>query len=387
MAALDLRRRIRGAAVLVVPLIVASCAPFGDSGSPADDGSSSPAPAAPSGVLRVRPADEVAAPHVVGNRAYGLAGTRRPRRLAGTVHAPFTATLVPAAVPRADDLGVVAYHALLRGRPVLRRYDAARRRDSVIASGAFSIAWRRDGALAYFKGLRPKVRDPRRYRGHVVVRSDLSDRGVRWTSRPARYVAAAWAGDRLLAYRLSRLTGDVLAFDGPRRIRVLARNAFLVAISPDGQRAFVSRPDSAGATVRVVDIATGAVAAELALPRDHGPDARQPTTFVTAGSWVGDRVVGATNLGLLIFKIEPERIALEQTLEVDPTVFPTSLQEPRADPSGRRIVAWAELAAKPRQAVADAALVDCDRTTLHCRQGPSAPALQPPRPVYNPSRP
>jgi hypothetical protein len=37
--------------------------------------------------------------------------------------------------------------------------------------------------------------------------------------------------------------------------------------------------------------------------------------------------------------------------------------------------------------VADAALVDCDRTTLHCRQGSSTPGLQPPRPVYNPSRP
>jgi hypothetical protein len=373
--------------VLVVPLIAASCAPFGDSPSPSDGGSSSPAPAAPSGALGVRPANEVGAPHVVGNRAYGLPGTRRPRRLAGTVNAPFTGTLVPAAVPHAEDPGVVVYHAFLRGRPVLRRYDAARRRDSVMASGAFSIAWRRDGALAYFKGLRAKVRDPQRYRGHVVVRADHGDRGVRWTWRPARYVAAAWAGDRLLAYRLSRLSGDVLAFDGPRRIRVLARNAFLVAISPDGERAFVSRPDAAGAAVRVVDVATGAAGAKLSLRGDQGPDGRQPTTFVASGSWFGDRVVGATNLGLLVFKIEPGRIALEQTLDVDPTVFPTSLQEPQADPSGRRIVAWAELAAKPRQAVAEAALVDCDRRTLHCLQGPSAPGLRPPRPIYNPSRP
>ncbi len=337
--------------------------------------------------MLVRPTKEVAAPHVIGNRAYGLPGTRRAHRLAGTVNAPFTGTLAPAAVTRADNPGVVAYHAFLRGRPVLRRYDALRRRDSVMARGAFSIAWRGDGALAYFKGLRPKVRDPKRYRGHVVVRAADGDRRVRWTSRPARYVAAAWAGDRLLAYRLSPLSGDVLAFDGPRRIRVLARNAFLVAISPDGQRAFVSRPDSAGATVRVVDVATGHVDAEVSLRGDRDPDARQPTTYVSAGSWFGDRVVGATNLGLLVFKIEPGRIALEQTLDVDPTVFPTSFQEPRADPSGRRIVAWAELAAKPRQAVAEAALIDCDRTTLHCGQGPAAPGLQPPRPIYNPSRP
>jgi hypothetical protein len=191
----------------------------------------------------------------------------------------------------------------------------------------------------------------------------------------------------LIAYRLSRLSADVLAFDGPRRVRRLAKNAFLVAISPDGRRAFTSRPGTAGATVRIVDVATGTSTGALSLQSEAASDARRATTFVAGGSWFGDRVVGATNLGLLIFKIEPGGVTLEQTLEVDLTAFPTSFQEPHADRSGRRIVAWAELTTRPRQAVGETALIECDRMTLRCRQGPAAPGLQPPRPIYNPSRP
>jgi hypothetical protein len=383
--------RIGAATILLIPLLASGCATFGsDDPAPSREGSASP-PAvtgsAPSGELQASPTSEITAPHVVGNRAYGLPEGREPRRLAGTVNAPFSGTLAPAAVPRLDDPGTIAYHAFHAGRPVLRQYDATRRRDAVIATGAFSIAWRRDATLAYFKGLTREVGDPSRYRGHLVVRNRLGDPPVRWTSRPGRYVAAAWAGDHLLAYRLSRLSADVLAFDGPRRARVLARNAFLVAVSPDGRQAFTSRPAAPGATVRVRDVATGASTAQLSLRGDGAPDAEHPTTFVASGSWSGDRVVGATNLGLVVFRIEPDRIALEQTLAVDLTVYPTSLQEPRLDPSGRRIVAWADLAAKPRQAIAETALVECDRMTLHCRQGPSAPGLEAPRLVYNPSRP
>jgi hypothetical protein len=331
--------------------------------------------------------DRIPTAHVVGNRVVGLPGTRGPRRLAGALNSPFTTNLAPAVVPLAGDRRTFAYHAFRDGRPVIRRYDAERRRDSVIAEGAFSIAWRRDGSSAYVQGLRSKVADPDSYLSHVVVRDRRDRRGVRWTSRPARYVVAAWAGERLIAYRLTNVSADVLVFDGPGRVRVLARNAFLVALSPDGRLAFTSQPDSAGATVRVVDVSTGSPISRLSLRDSTGTDPAEPTTFVAGGSWVGEHVVGATNLGLLVFEVEPRRIALEQTINVDLTQFPTSLQEPRFDPSGRRILAWAELVAKPRQAVAEAALLDCDRMSLRCRQGPPAPGLQVPRVLFNPSRP
>jgi hypothetical protein len=374
---------VRAAIVLLLASWLTACSLSGSDDESRSAGRSAsprsgPAAAPPTGELRVEAVDEIAAPHVVGNRVYGLPGTRGPRRLAGVLNAPFTVNLAPAAVPRPEDGGAIVYHAFRSGRPVLRLYDGERRRDSVLADGAFSIAWRRDGTLAYFKGLRAKVAEVNRYRGHVVVRTQRGDRPARWTARPGRYAVAGWARDDLIVYRRTRLSADVLAFDGPGRPRVLARNSFLVSISPDGRQAFTSRPGPSGATVEVIDVASGT---RLAREDD------QPTSFVAAGSWSGQRVVGATNLGLAVYRVQLGRIALEQTLEVDLNAFPTGLQEPRLEESGHRIVAVAELAAKPRQAVAEAALVDCDRMTLECRQGPPAPALQPPRVLYNPSRP
>jgi hypothetical protein len=375
----------------LVALLAAGCALSGSDSRPSSradsDSPEAPAASAPSGDIHVERVDRIAAAHVVGNKVLGLPGARGPRRLAGALNSPFTANLAPAAVPLARDGRAFAYHSFRAGRSVIRRYDAKRRRDSVIAEGAFSLASRRDdGTRAYVKGLKPKVADPASYRGHVVVR-DRHRRGVRWTSRPGRYVVAAWAGERLIAYRLTDLSADVLAFDGPGRVRPLARNSFLVALSPDGRLAFTSEPDSAGATVRVIDVATGSATGRLSLRGSGATDPVEPTTFVAGGSWVGDHVVGATNLGLLVFKVESRRITLEQTINVDLTLFPTGLQEPRFDPSGRRILARAELLAKPRQALAEAALLDCDRMTLRCRQGPPAAGLQAPRVLYNPSRP
>ena len=340
----------------------------------------------PSGAVRVEGTGEIAVPHVIANRAYGLPGTSGPRRLATAVNAPFTVNLSPAAVSRPGAGRVFAYHAFRARRPVLRVYDGVRRRDSVLANRAFSVAWRRDETMAFFQGSRRSVEDVTRYRGHIVVRGPARGRSVRWTSTPGAYVVAAWAGDALIAYRRSRLSADLLIFDGPRRARVLAEDSFLVALSPDGRQAFISRPAASGATVEVVDVASGESAGRRPA-RDRPAAGDQPTTFVAAGSWFGERVVGATNLGLAVYRVGSDRIVLEQTLDVDADTFPVGLNEPQVDESGRTIVSWADLAAKPRQAVAEAALVECDRSTLKCRQAPPAPGLQPPRVIYNPSRP
>jgi hypothetical protein len=377
--------------VLLAATLSAGCdISGGDSPSGADSRPpGSGASAAGSGPLAIREARDLRDAYVAGDRVHGLAGAREPRLLATAVNAPFTAALVPPAVPKPGDGGVLAYQAFRRGRPVLRVHDAARDRDTVIAEGAFSIAWRRDGTLAYFKGLRSRVRDPRRFRGHLVVRDLGRGRSRRWTLTPDRYVAAAWAAGRLLAYRLSGRSADVLVLDRPGRVRLLARDAFLIAVSPDGRRALVGGSQTtAGTTVRVVDVGTGATADSFSFRGRSVPGTRERITFVASGgSWSRDRIVGPTNLGLVVFRVRSSRIALEQVLTVDLTTFQTGIQEPRLDPSGRRIVAWAELTPSPRQPVANAVLLTCDRIARQCGQGRPHPGLQPPRPLYNPSRP
>ena len=134
----------------------------------------------------------VTAPYVAGDRVYGVAGNAGPVKLASAINTTFYATLSPAAVPDRTGRRLV-YSAFHRKRPVVRLHDVDTNEDSIVDEGAFSVAWRSDGALAYFKGLEPAVRNPRRYLGHVVVRASPSARPRRWTPAPARYVVAAWA--------------------------------------------------------------------------------------------------------------------------------------------------------------------------------------------------
>ncbi len=98
-------------------------------------------------------------------------------------------------------------------------------------------------------------------------------------------------------------------------------------------------------------------------------------------------MIAAATGGVAVFRISEDEIALEELLGVDPDVFPLGLSEPKSDETGRYFVAGAELMKKPREAVPRVALIQCDRVERRCVRGRSAPSFQPPRPVYNPSRP
>jgi hypothetical protein len=178
--------------------------------------------------------------YVTGDRAYGRVADRRgPARLRTAVDSTLVATLSPAAA--LDPTGrQLAYNAWAGDRPAIRLHSAATGDDRVLEAGAFSLAWRADGGLAYVKLTRARI-NPRRERprGHVVVHAKVGSRPIRWSQHPRHYLVAAWARDRLLAYRVPRAKGrwpDLLALDGPGRVRILARRSGLVALSPDGRR-------------------------------------------------------------------------------------------------------------------------------------------------------
>lgn len=313
---------------------------------------------------------------VVGDR---LRIDGRDWKLAADVNATLIANLAPVAVPSADGKAV-AYNSWRGNRPVLRIRDLSSRRESIVDEGAHSVAWARDGTLAYFKALRPGVGDPRRYLGHVVVRRAEGTVPRTWTSQPGRYVVAAWAAGRILFYRLGTSFPDLLMLERPQRQRLLARRSALVAVSPDGRHVFVSRYGASPPDVRVLDVASGAEVARLDVK------SQQLSYVVESGSWTDSRVFAPTTTGVAVFRVAADAVELEQVLRAG-TQFPLGLSEPRADGAGRRFMAWGALEAQPRQAVPQAALVVCDRVTLRCARATVGSAAAPPRPIYNPSRP
>ena len=339
--------------------------------------------------------------YAVGPNVVGL--PTGPARLASPPVAPLAGWLTPAAVPSSDGR-YLAYNTWRELRPddpalswsdqgiepgdplatpSIRLYDAATRTDAVFEPGAFSLAWRSDGALAYFKGAERDYRAGRPYEGDVVVRASLDAPPEIWSPAKARYVVAAWARQRLVAYREGEGEAlDVVVFDGPGRMRVLAHDSALVAISPDGRRAFVERgPADGPPAVLVVDVADGTEKAALDLTTVD------PAVGAVnyAGDWRADRVVASSASGLAVFRVRPGSIELERTLV---TAEGQALAEPRfADPSGQRVAAWASKAE-------GGVFLDCDLFEGRCEQTVPLPNGRGVngfptwrRPLYNPSRP
>ena len=314
---------------------------------------------------------EVTASYVAGDRL-------GPNRLAAPVSTTLIANLAPAAVPD-PARARVAYGSWRGDRPVVRVRDG---RDRVLAQGAYSPAWRDDGAIAYFQALRPqlpRLDAIRGYRGHVVVRARLDGAPTRWTVAAVRYVVAAWAGERLLAYRITSGWPELLVLDGPGRVRTLARDAALVAVSPDARRVFVSTYGARPPLVRVLDVATGR---ELARRQVSGV-----RWIVEAGSWRGDRVAASASTGVAIFRVDRTGIALEQQLRLARLGFPTGVFEPQLDAAGERVTAWGGLESRPRQALAGVVVVECELDARRCVHGPELSGAAGVRLVYDPSRP
>ncbi|MGH3130830.1 MAG: hypothetical protein ACRDNX_08440 [Gaiellaceae bacterium] len=342
---------------LVAALLAAGCTHGGDDGDE------------PSRALTlVR--GEIEAPYVAGDRLGS-------KRLAAPISTTLIANLAPAAVP--DPSGErVAYNSWRGNRPLVR---VAGDRDTVVAEGAYAPAWRRDGALAYVQALEPELPGPeaiRGYRGHVVVRGRLETAPRRWTEAAGRYVVAAWADERLLAYRITTGWPELLVLDAPGRVRVLARDAALVAVAPDGSRVFVSTYGATPPLVRVLDVEGGRELARRTVPAVRW--------LVEAGSWRDGHVAAGSSVGVALFRVSERGIWVEQLLRLDRVGFTTGVFEPQLDERGR-VTAWGELESRPRQTFAGAAVVECDLAERRCVHGPELSSAVAPRLVYDPSRP
>ncbi|HEX6680114.1 MAG TPA: hypothetical protein VF063_05670 [Gaiellaceae bacterium] len=253
------------------------------------------------------------------------------------------------------------------GVPSLRIHDN-QGTDFLLARGAYSAAWRHDGAIAFVQGVDPVFRANPTYTGQVVVRTSVHGRDVSWADAPAHYVVYAWAGDRLLFYRigLGEKT-ELLVAEAPGKIRSLAEGT-AIAVSPDAARVAVLSEDAT--SVRVVDIATGREQSWLDVTTTT-PSLRW---VAYSGSWVGDHIVAPANAGLAVFQVGPDSLTLEQVLSLDQAQFPAGVQEPRfVDDAGNEIIASADVPpANGSEGLSF--LLECDRVARTCERTDAAPA-------------
>jgi hypothetical protein len=378
--------RTRMASILAAAVAVAAC------GEDAGTGPGQPTPASPPGL------------YTVGKSLHGVPGRGRVDLAAAPV-VPLAGWLTPAAVPSAD-LRYLAYNSWRELRPddpalswddqgiepgdplatpSLRLYDSKTGEDTLLEEGALSLAWRADGALAYFKGTERDYRAGVPYAGDIVVRPSLAAVPEVWTQERGRYLVVGWAGRRLVAYREQEGEAlDLLVLDGPGEVRVVAENSALVAIAPDGRKLFVEQGPAQGRpTVRILDVADGRETARLDLA------SVDPAVGAVsyAGDWAGDLVAAPSTTGLAVFRVSEGRIALDQALRVGEGAEAGVIEPRFADALGHRISAWTS-------SPAGGIFLDCDRGAGRCERAVPLPRAKGigrfpvwRRPAYNPSRP
>ena len=353
------------------------------------------------GPLRVaRTAAQPRGAYVRANGVFGL-GSRARGELGAPISGALMGPLSPVAV-RSPDGRYLAYNSWFEPRPLdneqslskqgirpgdvlgtpsLRLYDSRTGADSMLEHGAYSLAWRDDGTIAFVQGVSPSLTAGGQYLGQVFVRQALHGPATQWTTQAARYVVYGWAGTSLVVYRIGTAEQlELLALDGPGRVRSLGLGS-VVALSPDGAQAFVVARDQRH--VRVVRIGDGSETANLDLSQTNPP----LEWAAYSGAWSRDRVVAPVSAGLAVFDVTADAIALDQVLTLDRDDYPAGVQEPRfADAQENEIVATVDLPPRGTEP-AQTFFLDCDRVARTCERGAAAPAREWLRRVANPSRP
>jgi hypothetical protein len=320
------------------------------------------------------------------------------------VIAPLTGALVPVASPSTGN-GFVVYSSwrqlarinpdsrgqgLQAGQPIgvpsIRLFDLRTGKDELLTNGAASPAVSTTGAIAYLAGDSQVVRQNVEYGGRIVVADSRDAKPRVWTSVSARYFPYAWAGSKLLVYRgvPDSEGADLYAYAGPDESRLLAPDAFAIAVSPDGARVLAA---VGFRTLEVIRVADAAVEDTLSLDSAQGT-VTPPHALMYGGSWSGDRIVAKSDRGLVVLNVHGG-LHIESVFSTPD--LPHGINEPVL--VGDTLVqGWADVGeAHPTENGAgepayDNALVDCDLATASCSVDQPNPARQWARWVTNPSR-
>jgi hypothetical protein len=289
------------------------------------------------------------------------------------------------------------------GRPSIRRFGVATSdtainptdpiagRDRLVVDGAFSIAERADGAIAFFRGIDPDYRANQPYLGHITVRPnpEVAADEVQWTTDAGQYVVYGWAGDTLLAYRQDEgEIHDVVGLTGPGTETLFAAGADIIAINPTGE--YVLLADQAASGVYLFSVDTGVLVGQADLSDLQylsGPDVRLPTMAIYGGSWAGDRVAVETDVGIVVVDITNRTWSIDTIFPITPTPFSMGAHEPQLSPDGSTVDAWAPVPVEGGDASGVAYVqIRCDIPLNTCEFGPPQ-GFRAFSQAYNPSRP
>lgn len=274
------------------------------------------------------------------------------------------------------------------GRPMLRLVDLDAGTDVEYVAGAESVAWARDGRIAYLQGDPPEYVLGADFQGRVMVRPTLTAPAVPWVSEPARYTVLAWAQHRLLfSQRMTAESGDLLVADGPEIVRRLATNASFLALSPDGSKVAIIEAAAEEPTIKIVDIATGVVEASLGSSEVEAAIDGPLQYLEGNGSWVEDRIALMTQDGAVVLRYAPRALTVETHVELPQPMRLWGPHEPRLTEDGSTLVAWAALPGTGGEAKGRLYMyAACQVSTGRCRSGPVS-GEQTFYAVTNPSRP
>jgi hypothetical protein len=283
------------------------------------------------------------APYVAGATFYGAGA--EPQSLSRSLVAPLLGQDATLAVLSPDER-YLAYHSALMNPPndltvvpLLYVHDTVTGRDRLISRGAQTVAWDRDGRIAYFRATRDQYNGRHgAYVGHVVV-GTLTRPATAWTRIAGVYEVLAWARGRLLV-GVAGCYFPNCRRDPPRGVYVLEESgrlrplplATLAALSPDGRYAFgrfdlSAGQDSASPFVRVLEIARGKPVATLDLTqamRRSGLRGLLPGALSAGGAWRGDEIVvtfRGRDSALVFLRMVGRRLTLDSVARIPSQPF------------------------------------------------------------------
>jgi hypothetical protein len=278
------------------------------------------------------------------------------------------------------------------GLATLRLLDVESGTDRAFEQDAYDPAWGQQGQIACIQALGAR---PFRVRvGQVLVRETLASPWAVWAQ--GRYFGLTWVGARLLGYRAATesATTDVVVLDGPERVRVLARDAAVIAVSANGTQVLVTprisqdepkwaifrnpssgnverfaarhdAPPSYTTTASLLSVDDGTEVVRLELPGVMG--------LAAAGVWSGDLVLTTADVQrrslLVVLGVNDSKLEIVRAFEFTGEYLERETEwrgrhavvSPRFLDAGlTRVGAWMSLSLSVR------GYLECDLTTGRC---------------------